>query len=234
LPTQKQLSLADLEATEAIRTRLLLPIKAAISPEAPEALCSFCGATATLGHEDTCKGASRRWIARHNAIIRALTRALASRATLQVEEEPLAGPAASSLRADFAISLGTSRYYYDVQVVALTKESAKDDPYSTLAEAAAAKRQKYSALGAFFKPLIFSAGGLMEKETAKAYKELQQLLSPVAASWLDASIALALTKTRASSAASIARESPKTKEASWLAFRQQLRQQKATSLSYSL
>jgi hypothetical protein len=67
----------------------------------------------------------------------------------------------------------------------------------------------------------------MEKETAKAYKELQLLLNPLAASWLDSSIALALTKTRAISAASIARDLPKTKEASWRATREQLRQQKA-------
>ena len=44
----------------------------------------------------------------------------------------------------------------------------------------------------------------MEKETAKTYKGLQQLIGPVAASWLDTQLSLALAKARATSAASIA------------------------------
>jgi len=48
----------------------------------------------------------------------------------------------------------------------------------------------------------------MEKETAKAYKEIQLLAGPTAASWLDISIGLILTKIRAFSAASIARDYP--------------------------
>jgi hypothetical protein len=114
-----------------------------------------------------------------------------------------------TLRADFSVLLGTSRYYYDVQVVAINKDSARTDPYSTLAEAAAAKKRRYASLGVFFKPLIFSAGGLMEKDTAKTYKGLQKLLGPSSAKWLDTTIALALTQARALSAASIARSSPR-------------------------
>lgn len=95
-----------------------------------------------------------------------------------------------------------------MQIVAINKDSARDDAYATLAEAAAEKRRKYSALGPFFTPLIFSAGGLMEKETAKAYKSLQKLLGPAAAKWLDSSLGMTLTKTRATSAASISRDTP--------------------------
>jgi hypothetical protein len=104
--------------------------------------------------------------------------------------------------------LGTSRHYYDVQIVAINKDSAREDAYSTLTEAADEKRRKYSALGAFFHPLIFSAGGLMEKDTSKAYKGLQKLLGPIKAQWLDSLIALTLTQARAQAAASIAREIP--------------------------
>lgn len=219
LPTQKQLSFADLEATEAIRSRLFLPIRPLDSP------CSYCGSRVSLSHEDTCKGASRRWISRHNQITRAFIKTLASRANLEVEEEPKISQG-DSLRADFAVTLGNSRYFYDVQIVAINKESAKEDAYSTLAEAAEEKRRKYSSLGAFFRPLIFSAGGLMEKETAKTYKGLQELVGPTAASWLDSSIGLTLTKTRAFSAASIAKENPNNPEASWEAIREQLRREK--------
>jgi len=104
--------------------------------------------------------------------------------------------------------LGTSRYFYDIQIVAISKDSAREDPYSTLTEAAEEKRRKYRSLGAFFQPIIISAGGLMNLETAKTYKKLQQLVGPLAAAQLDATIGLTLTRTRAISAASIAKEIP--------------------------
>ncbi|TXB98911.1 hypothetical protein FocTR4_00012312 [Fusarium oxysporum f. sp. cubense] len=102
----------------------------------------------------------------------------------------------------------TSRYFYDIQIVAISKDSAREDPYSTLTEAAEEKRRKYKSLGAFFQPIIISAGGLMDLETAKTYKKLQQLVGPLAAAQLDATIGLTLTRTRAISAASIAKEIP--------------------------
>ncbi|EXL64895.1 hypothetical protein FOPG_18860 [Fusarium oxysporum f. sp. conglutinans race 2 54008] len=195
-------SFTDSETTEALRSRLFYPIKPLDLP------CSACGAIASLGHEDTCKGASRRWIARHNAINRAFVKALGSRPDLEVEIEPLVQQD-SSLRADFAVTIGNSRYFYDIQIVAISKDSAKEDPYSTLKEAASEKRRKYQSLGAFFHPLIFSAGGLMDQETSQTYKKLQELLGPFAASQLDLTIGLALTKTKAISAASIARDLPR-------------------------
>ena len=201
LPTQKALSFTDSEVTEALRSRLFYPIKPISLP------CSSCGAIAALGHQDTCKGANRRWIARHDAITRAFVRALSSQPTLEVEKEPLVHPE-GSLRADFVVNLGNSRYYYDIQIVAISKDSAKEDPYSTLREAAEEKRRKYRSLGAFFQPLIISAGGLMDLETAKTYQKLQDLIGPLAANQLDSSISLALMRTRATSAASIARDTP--------------------------
>jgi hypothetical protein len=201
LPTEKSLSFADSEVTEALRSRLFYPIKPTSLP------CSSCGAIAALGHEDTCKGANRRWIARHDAITRGFVKALSSQPTLEVEKEPLVQKE-TSLRADFAVTLGNSCYFYDIQVVALSKDSAREDPYSTLREAAEEKRRKYRCLGAFFQPLIFSAGGLMDLETAKAYRKLQDLIGPVAASKLDSSIGLALMRTRSTAAASISQDIP--------------------------
>ncbi|KAL9560639.1 hypothetical protein ACKAV7_015202 [Fusarium commune] len=157
--------LSHSETAEALRSRLFYPIKPLDLP------CSACGAIANLGHEDTCKGASRRWIARHNAVNRAFVKALGSRADLEVEIEPLVQQD-SSLRADFAVTIGNSRYFYDIQIIAISKDSAREDPYSTLKEAADEKRRKYQSLGAFFHPLIFSAGGLMEQETSQTYKKL--------------------------------------------------------------
>ncbi|EXK24885.1 hypothetical protein FOMG_18418 [Fusarium oxysporum f. sp. melonis 26406] len=137
-----------------------------------------------------------------------LYKALGSRPYLNVEIEPLVQQD-SSLRADLAVTIGNSRNFYDIQIVAISKDSAKEDPYSTLKEAANEKRRKYQSLGAFFHPLTFSAGGLMDQETSQTYKKLQELLGPFAASQLDLTIGLALTKTKAISAASIARDLPR-------------------------
>jgi hypothetical protein len=160
---------------------------------------------AAFSHEDTCKGANRRWIARHNTVVRAFYRALASQPTLEVQKEPLVDKA-TSLRADLAVTLETSRYYYDIQIVAISKDSAREDPYETLREAAEEKRRKYRCLGTFFQPIIISAGGLMDLDTAKTYQKLQELIGPIAAGQLDSSISLTLIRTRAISAASIARD----------------------------
>ncbi|KAG8352292.1 hypothetical protein FVEN_g9656 [Fusarium venenatum] len=202
LPTKKNLSFADSEITEALRSRLFYPVK---PPSLP---CSSCGAIAAFQHEDTCRGATRRWIARHDTAVRAFYRALASEPSLEVQKEPLVDKA-TSLRADIAVTVGNSRYYYDIQIVAIAKDSARSDPYETLREAAEEKRRKYRTLGAFFQPIIISAGGLMELETAKTYRKLQDLIGPIAAAQLDSSIGLALTRTRAISAASISREAPR-------------------------
>jgi hypothetical protein len=202
LPTRKDLSFADTEITEALRSRLFYPIKPTSLP------CSHCGSIPAFGHEDTCKGANRRWIARHDAVTRAFYKALSSQPTLEAEKEPLV-QRETSLRADLAITLGTSRHFYDIQIVAISKDSAREDPYSTLKEAAEEKKRKYRCLGAFFHPLIISAGGLMDLETAKTYQKLQDLIGPWAASQLDQAIGLALTRTRATSAASIARDTPR-------------------------
>jgi len=55
---------------------------------------------------------------------------------------------------------------------------------------------------------------------AKTYRKLQDLIGPVAAVQLDSSIALALTRTRAISAASISKETPRGIASSlWNPFR---------------
>ena len=232
LPTYKQAILTDQEITEALRIRLIVtsrvddpnPFSPISSPRpdqpaSPRArpnpsLCSFCGAIpSTIGHADTCKAAARGWINRHNAITRAFKNTLSSRVALAVESEPLIS-ADSSLRADLAVTLGNSRYYYDIQIVAIAKDSKKGDPYSTLGEAAEAKRRKYRSLGAYFNPVIISAGGLMEKETAKTYKSLQRVLGLTASSYLDTTISIALLRARATAAASIANPSLIAREAS--------------------
>ena len=81
------------------------------------------------------------------------TKAIPYRTDLEVEFEFLAlhealrgplGPSRpdSSLRADFAITLGNARYHYDVQCVAINKPSGREDPFSThLAESSSSEER---------------------------------------------------------------------------------------------
>jgi hypothetical protein len=202
LPTQKQNTIADPETTEALRNRLLIPCRPINRP------CTYCGNQPSIGHEDTCRAANRQWSSRHNQVSRAFIKTLTSREGLVVEAEPLV-EASSDLRADFSVLIGATRQYYDVQIVAVNKDSAKEDAYNTLAEAATAKRTKYKVLGSTFHPLVFSAGGLMELDTAAEFRSLQKLLGPTRAKWLSTSIALALTQAKGRAATSIARSTPK-------------------------
>ena len=49
---------------------------------------------------------------------------------------------------------------------------------ATLEEAFNEKVRKYRSLGTYIKPLIFSAGGLLAKESAQSYKQIQTLVGP--------------------------------------------------------
>lgn len=90
-----------------------------------------------------------------------------------------------------------------MQVVAVFKALVKSNWQHTLREAAEEKKRKYKAYGSSFQPLIFSAGGFMEQTTAKQWKAFQKALGSTAAGYLEATIALSLSRTRAISAISI-------------------------------
>ena len=81
-------------------------------------------------------------------------------------------PSTNSCRTDFSVLLGTSRHYYDVQIVAINKDLAWESAQETLAETVSEKCQKYANLGSFFHLIILSVGGLIEEQTAKDYRAL--------------------------------------------------------------
>ena len=136
-----------------------------------------------------------------------LLKHLVATGDLKVEAEPRPATTTNipvnSRRPDFSVLLGTTRHYYDVQIVAVNKDSAKEDAYDTLTEAAKEKQRKYKDLGEIFHPLIISLGSLMERGTARVYNALQKLIGPSRAKWLDNSIALTLTQAKGIAATSI-------------------------------
>jgi hypothetical protein len=213
LPTQNNRIFADSETTEALRSRLLIPIigPANIADQTTNQIplnkaCGACGALADIGHQDICRAAERRYIARHDNIQKSIIWALRSKTALEAQSE--ASVDSTTKRPDFSCLIGPSRYYYDVQVVGIGKNSARSTPWETLKEAYDEKLRKYRSLGTYIKPLIFSAGGLLAKESAQSYKQIQSLVGPFIANEMDIAIGVTLAKSRAISAASVANKLP--------------------------
>jgi hypothetical protein len=222
LPISKNLTIADIELEAALRTRFLVatlapsdslasqpsqpsepslasrPSRPSLASLANASTCNSCNTTPVtlLNHQDTCKGAARRWILRHNAIRDALAKSLDSSSnTIATRLEPTIE--GLSIRPDLVIATANDRIYYDIKVVAINADSAETDPYSTLKLAEQAKIAKFSRLGPSFRPLVFSPGGLLAKETSLEYKRLQRLLPPSGVNYLDSTISLVLLRARA-------------------------------------
>jgi len=109
----------------------------------------------------------------------------------------------TSRRPDFSLTYEGKKYYYNIKVVSINATSAELDPNRTLEMAAQAKQLKYKGLGPCFRPLVFSAGGLIEKQASSEYKRLQKSLGRSSSKWLDSIISLILLRTRAISRASL-------------------------------
>ena len=189
LPTSQPLLLADMDIAAALSIRLLT------TPEDEQDICRHCNRAYTFGHEDACRARTRQTIAKHDKICQALATALQTCPDNKVFLEPQGDYRGT--RTDIRIDNPRGSVFLDVSVISLTKESAKQDPYDTLAAAEQAKKNKYRNLGQAFKPFILSQGGLLGKETSQTYKELQQSFSPSIAEWLDKYISTLLVRLRA-------------------------------------
>jgi hypothetical protein len=121
--------------------------------------------------------------------------------TIKTTIEPIVEGLA--IRPDLLMTTITKNIYYDIKVVAISADSSHIDPYKALDLADQDKRRKYSSMGPSFRPLIFSAGGLLSKETSIEYKKLQGLIG-ASAPYLDQAIALILLRARARSRNSLA------------------------------
>jgi hypothetical protein len=189
LPTSQPLLLSDMDVAAALSIRLLT------TPEDEQDICRHCNRAYTFGHEDACRVRTRQTIVKHNKICQALVTALQTCPDNKVFLEPQGDYRGT--RTDIRIDNPRGSVFLDISVISLTKESAKKDPYNTLAAAEQGKKNKYRNLGQAFKPFILSQGGLLGKETSQTYKELQQSFSPSIAEWLDKYISTLLVRLRA-------------------------------------
>lgn len=93
-----------------------------------------------------------------DAIGKALTSIPDAKVIIELEAQP-----GQQKRPDISFTSRNGRpQYFDVQIVAISKASAKSTWQLTLREAAEESKRKYKAYGSSFQSLIFSASGFME------------------------------------------------------------------------
>ncbi|CAD0083683.1 unnamed protein product [Aureobasidium vineae] len=189
LPTSQPLLLADMDIAAALSIHLLT------APEDEQDVCRHCNRDYTFGHGDACRARTRQTTVKHDKICQALATALQTCPENKVFLEPQGDYRGT--RTDIRIDNPRGSVFLDISVISLTKESAKKDPYDTLATTEQAKKNKYRNLGQALKPFILSQGGLLGRETSQTYKGLQQSLSPSITEWLDKYISTVLVRLRA-------------------------------------
>ena len=161
-------------------------------------ICNWCGASNRPGHDEICRERPRRTVARHDAIVRTLGRALTTLPLAQVATEPhtFEGRRRNDLRLQGARF--TPSIDYDIIVYSIlgangpslaTTNPPTNPPISPVAHmtnkalnfldsiAHTTNDSQPLAPGAF-KPLVFSTGGLMARATAEELKKWQTELEP--------------------------------------------------------
>jgi hypothetical protein len=208
IPYNQPLRLSDYDVATGLAYRLQVPPK--------DGHCIFCGDKAELGHDELCLVRPRGTIGRHDAVVRVIGRHLASNHTTTVDIEPHTheGRRRNDIQWHGAPSHGRATVHFDVKVVSLLgakshRTTTKPPDNTDLAQHASKQcikhlnsvaRHATSARPlstATFKPLVFSTGGLMSKETADELQSWKAVLGDSMYGRLGSAISLELVKARA-------------------------------------
>jgi len=208
IPYNPTLRLSDYDVATGLAYRLQSP------PETGH--CLWCGDKAELGHDELCLTRPRGTIGRHDAIVRTIGRYLASDHSTQVEIEPHTqeGRRRNDIQWKGAPSHGRATVHFDVKVVSLlgakSHKTTTRAPAETELVAHATKQciKHLDSVGrhatsvrplstASFKPLVFSTGGLMSKETADEFRSWKGALGDSVFGRLGSAISLELVRARA-------------------------------------
>jgi hypothetical protein len=208
IPYNPTLRLSDYDVATGLAYRLQSPSETGH--------CLWCGDKAELGHDELCLVRPRGTIGRHDAIVRTVGRYLASDHSTQVEIEPHTqeGRRRNDIQWKGAPSHGRATVHFDVKVVSLLgakshKTTTKAPAETELATHAAKQCIKHlDTVGrhatsvrplstATFKPLVFSTGGLMSKETADEVQSWKGVLGDSIYGRLGSAISLELVRARA-------------------------------------
>jgi len=208
IPYNPTLRLSDYDVATGLAYRLQSP--------SDTGHCLWCGDKSELGHDELCLTRPRATIGRHDAVVRTIGRYLASDHSTQVEIEPHTqeGRRRNDIQWNGAPSHGRATIHFDIKVVSLL--GAKSHKTTTRAPAEtelvthAAKQciKHLDAVGrhatsvrplstATFKPLVFSTGGLMSKETTDEVQSWKGALGDSVFGRLGSAISLELVRARA-------------------------------------
>jgi hypothetical protein len=208
IPYNHPLRLSDYDIATGLAYRLQV--------RAREGHCGWCGDKAELGHDEICLNRPRATIGRHDAIVRVIGRHLASNHSTSVDIEPHTqeGQRRNDIQWTGSPSHGRSTIHFDVKVVSLL--GAKSHSTTTRPPAGTqlvdhANKQCIKHLDTYarratsarplstanFKPLVFSTGGLMAKETADEVLTWKGVLGDTVFGRLGTAISIELVKARA-------------------------------------
>ena len=208
IPYRQQLRLSDYDIATGLAYRLQ------VSPSSGH--CMWCGDEATLGHDELCLNRTRGTIQRHNAIARAIAQQISTdhSSTVDLEPSTYEGARRNDIRWHGAPTHGRRTVDYDVKVYSVLsihahKTTTRPPPGTSLpAHAANQCIKRLDAIGRkanadrplgthTFKPLVFSTGGLMSKETATEIASWKGALGETVLGRLGTLISLELVKARA-------------------------------------
>ena len=183
---------------------------------AKEGHCGWCGDKAELGHDEICLNRPRATIGRHDAIVRVIGRHLASNHSTTVDIEPHTqeGQRRNDIQWTGSPSHGRSTIHFDVKIVSLLgakSHSTTTKPPTGTQLIDHANKQCIKHLDTYarratsarplstanFKPLVFSTGGLMAKETADEVLTWKGVLGDTVFGRLGTAISIELVKARA-------------------------------------
>jgi hypothetical protein len=179
--------LTNQQISVALYSRTLLPLSAH---------CTRCGNRAELGHSETCNISGK--YPRHNAVVRAIARALETVAGVKVEIEPVSTEESlrrNDLRVRSTSALETATSEHDVKVYSLFASNAHSSlarhtpsPSSRqpiwdftrsqaeryLGGIAKLARKNAPAGQGTFTAIVMSTGGLVEEDTMRLLEEWQK------------------------------------------------------------
>jgi hypothetical protein len=208
IPYYQSLRLTDFEISAALHIRTLHP--------GFWLVCQSCGIQNDQGHAEVCPGRQQWAMARHEQVKRAIGGALRVIEGMQVDLEPLIGT--TSRRNDIRITgsrqSGLSNQEYDVTVVSLATQDARNTYLPPTAEPPARLDRSYALINRHlnslahqkrhslpqshipFTPLVFTLGGLMDLDTVKATRSWKLTLPSGTFNRLFISLSLVLLRAR--------------------------------------
>ncbi|KIR63861.1 hypothetical protein I314_03268 [Cryptococcus bacillisporus CA1873] len=206
-PFFQSLRLSNIDIASALHDRTL------VSSSVP--ICRFCGASASLGHDELCRGRNPWSQYRHDAVNRTIFKHLKqiNGATVEIEPPTLSGQRRNDLRVRGTSSLAFVDY--DLKILSLGDRDARSTAGPTPVNCKLADfcfdrcvgwldkvgktvvKRAPRVTGGAFKPLILSTGGLMSHETADEWKVWRDAMPQGVFLQLQRRISIELVKARA-------------------------------------